>query len=149
MTKTKARTLLVKAVWTVLAAGLGVLCLSAVNFKKAMSLKGITVELSGSDEDVYFLTQKDIEQEILRLIGPLAKHTVGDVSCDVIEKELSRNPFIEKVDVYVSGNAKLTAQITQREPVLRVISVPSARMKVRVPVGRMPRRCSVARSTIE
>ncbi|HLF64893.1 MAG TPA: hypothetical protein VI603_14110 [Saprospiraceae bacterium] len=111
-----------KAFWTVFATSLGVLCLSAVNQKQNMMLKGITVDLSGPDGDVYFMTPADIEREITKVIGPLTKHTVGEVSCDVIEEVLSRNPFIEKADVYVSGNAKLTAQITQREPVLRVIS---------------------------
>ncbi len=116
------REFIVKVFWTVGAAGLGVLCLSAVNHKKNMTIKGIAVDLDGSDEDVYFMTPEDIEGEIIKVIGPLAKHKVGDVSCDVIEEVLSKNPFIEKADVYVSGNAKLTAQITQREPVLRVIS---------------------------
>lgn len=116
------REFIVKVFWTVVATGLGVLCLSAVNHKKNMAIKGIDVDLNGSDEDVYFMTPADIESEIIKVIGPLAKHKVGDVSCDVVEEVLSRNPFIEKADVYVSGNAKLTAQITQREPVLRVIS---------------------------
>lgn len=108
--------------WTALTAALGVLCLSAANYKKNMPLKGIAINLSGVDDDVYFMTQKDIEGEITKVIGPLARHKVGDVSCDVIEKVLAQNPYVEEVDVFVSGNAKLTAKITQREPVLRVIS---------------------------
>ena len=117
-----SRTLLVHIFWTVIATGLAVLCLSAVNYKKNMPLKSISVEVEGADSDAYFLVPSDIEREILKIIGPLAKHTVGDVSCDVIEQELSKNPFIENVDVYVSGNSQLTARITQREPILRVIS---------------------------
>lgn len=116
------REFIIKLFWAVVAAGLGVLCLSAANHKKNMAIKGITVNLDGSDKDLYFMTPMDIEREITKVIGPLEKHKVGDVSCDVVEEVLSRNPFIEKADVFVSGNSRLTAKITQREPVLRVIS---------------------------
>ncbi len=118
----RTRTIMVNSFWTVLVAGLAVLCLSAVNYKKNMPLKGISVEITGAESDAYFLVPVDIEHAITKMIGPLSKHTVGDISCDVIEQELAQNPFIETVDVYVSGNAQLTATITQREPVLRVIS---------------------------
>lgn len=120
--KPNLRAFMVKVFWTVFAAGLGVLCLSAVNHKKQMTLKGIAVDLEGMEDDVYFMTPADIEREITKVIGPLERHKVGDVSCDVVERVLSKNPYIENVDVYVSGNAKLTAKITQREPVLRVIA---------------------------
>jgi cell division protein FtsQ len=113
---------MVKVFWTVATAGLGVLCLSAVNYMKNTPLRGIVVDLSGARQGQYFMSEKDIEREVAKVMGSPEKHTVGDVSCDMVEEVLSRNPFIEKADVYVSGNAKLTAQITQREPVMRVIS---------------------------
>jgi cell division protein FtsQ len=110
-------------VWAVAGTGLCILCVSAVNYKKLSPLKGISVDISGEVEDgKYFMTSTDIEREITKVIGPLNKHRVGDVSCDVLEQELAQNPFIEEVNVYVSGNSKLTAQITQREPVMRVMS---------------------------
>jgi cell division protein FtsQ len=116
------RTILVTAFWTALCAGLGVLCLSAAKFKKHATLKEIAVEIKGGADDTYFMRPEDIQSEIIKIIGPLSKHTVGDVSCDIIEATLSENPFIENVDVFVSGNAVLTARITQRKPVLRVIA---------------------------
>jgi cell division protein FtsQ len=114
--------MLVTAFWTVLCAGLGVLCLSAAKFKKHAGLKEIAIEIKGGADDNYFMRTEDVQAEITKVIGPLAKHTVGDVSCDVIEKTLSQNAFIENVEVFVTGNAVLTARITQRKPVLRVIA---------------------------
>jgi cell division protein FtsQ len=112
----------IKIFWAVLAAGLGALCLSAVNYKKNMPLRGISVQIEGPGKNTCFMRPADIERQMLKVIGPLANHNVGDVSCDVLEQDLSRNPFVENVDVFVSGNAKLTARITERTPVMRVIT---------------------------
>jgi cell division protein FtsQ len=102
-------------------AGLGVLCLSAVNYKKGLPLQGIAVHIEGSGKNTCFMRPADIERQMLKVIGPLDKHRVGDVSCDVLEKDLARNPFVEEVEVFVSANAKLNARITERTPVMRVI----------------------------
>ena len=120
--KLNTRSILKTAIWTILAVALGVLCLSAANFKKQAALKGVSVEMIGSEEGQYFMKKETIESEIIKLIGSLDKHTVGDISCDIIERELSRNPFIEDVNVFVSGRGVLTARLKQRSPVVRVIS---------------------------
>jgi cell division protein FtsQ len=96
--------------------------LSAANFKSRGTLKGVVVEIKGLEGDAAFMKAESIERQITTLIGPLSKHTVGDVSTDVIERVLSKNPFIRDVEVYVSGNGELTAQIVQRVPIVRVMS---------------------------
>lgn len=118
--KINTMTMLRNLFWMALAGCLGAVCLAAVDFKKQVALKGISVDLVGAEQGVYFMRPENIESEIRKIIGPLEKHTVGDISCDIIEEVLSKNPFIRTVDVYVSGNAVLVARITQREPVLRV-----------------------------
>jgi len=115
------RKILATGIWTVCFAVLAVLCLSAAKFKKDAALKEIKVEITGDDTHAFFMRPEDIRSEISKIIGPLEKHSVGDVSCEIVETSLSKNPFIETVDVFVSGNSVLTARITQREPVLRVI----------------------------
>ena len=118
-----AKTYVIGIFWVVLGAGLGALSLSAANFKSSAPLKGIVVNIDGfGNDDGYFMKPTDIEHEIVQVIGSVSKHTVGDVSCDVVEDVLSKNPFISKVDVYVSGNGQLTAHIAQRKPILRVMS---------------------------
>ena len=116
------RRVVVTGFWAVSITALAVLCLSAAKFKKQAALKEIKVEIEGADSDACFMRPADIQREIREIIGPLDKHSVGDVSCDILEAALSRNPFIANVEVFVSGDAVLTARIAQRKPVLRVIA---------------------------
>lgn len=119
---TQIRSTLRNLFWTVLAAGVGALCLSAANFKKKTVLTGITVQMAGTEEGLYFMKPENLEKEISTMLGPLNKHTVGDVACDLVEEMLGQKAFIENADVYVNSNGVLTARITQREPLLRVMA---------------------------
>lgn len=119
---TGMRTLPGKIFWTVLIAGLAWLCVAAASHKRNMPIKGIAVHLTDEADNTAFMRSADIERKITEIIGPLANHKVGDISCDIIEETLQKIPFVRQADVYVSGNAILTVRITQRHPVLRVMS---------------------------
>jgi len=113
------RLTLAKIGWIACIPALGVLSVSAINHKKASVLTDYNVEIEKFDEGAYFLTEADLQKELQEIVGEEKKH-INDLHSDEIEAALEENPFIAKVDVYVSSDGELSLRVEQKQPMARV-----------------------------
>ncbi|MDX1406603.1 MAG: hypothetical protein R3330_00675 [Saprospiraceae bacterium] len=106
--------------WATLIAGVGLLCISAINMKKDGLLRGMQVDVIQFDGGDYFLTQEDVMTEVLAVTGPLESTRLNDIDPSAIEEVLHHNPFIRHADVCVSSDRDLMITVRQRKPILRI-----------------------------
>jgi cell division protein FtsQ len=122
LNKTKFKKILTIALWVILA-GLGVaLLIYGVNKKNNMVCKGLKVEIDGERND-FFIDKQDVIEIVESVVG---KDYVGKPSTDfnlsLIEKQLKKDSWINKAELYFDNNGFLIAQVDEKQPVARVFA---------------------------
>ncbi len=97
-----------------------VLTFVSANFKK-INCKGVEVNIYDAEEYVFV-----DEDEVLRLLkrhyGELHTVTIAQVDQDSVERALKKNAFIKSAQFFYDLDGNFHVGITQRKPVMRVIS---------------------------
>lgn len=110
---------LVSLAWVVSLGGLVVL-MSFIEVKKAEVLcKNVKIYIPGNQ---YFIDRQEVDKILLANGHVLMGRKVENINIHDLENKLRANPFIEFATVYADMDGTITVQITQRQPILRLIN---------------------------
>jgi cell division protein FtsQ len=83
---------------------------------------GLDVSIVNENEHK-FIYKKDIEHLLKTVEGPnYLKTTISQMDLSKLEREVEKNPWVIKSEVYVDNAARLKVQVTQRVPVARIFN---------------------------
>jgi cell division protein FtsQ len=113
------RHILTGLIWTVSLGGLVVL-MSFIEFKKArVFCKEVKVYIPGSQN---FIDKEEVDN-ILRIHKhQLVGRNIESINLHSLENRLRANPFIESAMVYADMDGVIRVEISQRQPVLRIMN---------------------------
>ncbi|MGZ3777149.1 MAG: cell division protein FtsQ/DivIB [Mucilaginibacter sp.] len=113
------RHILTGFIWTVSLGGLVVL-MSFIEFKKAgVFCKEVKVYIPGSQN---FIDKEEVDN-ILRIHKhQLVGRNIESINLHSLENRLRANPFIESAMVYADMDGVIRVEISQRQPVLRIMN---------------------------
>ncbi|MBD1392456.1 cell division protein FtsQ/DivIB [Mucilaginibacter glaciei] len=105
--------------WTTCLAGLVVL-MSFIEVKKAeMTCKAIKVFIPGSQ---YFIDRQEIDNILEMSSHTLVGRKIERINIHDLENKLKANPFIEFAKVYADMDGVIHVEVSQRQPILRVMN---------------------------
>lgn len=109
----------------ILSAGLFVYLIIVLTFASVklgeVECKGIQVVVDGA-EDNAFIDEEEVRKVIERGYGDIFARKIASVDKDSVEKILAGHPVVKSAQVYYSLDGYFHVEITQRKPVLRVMS---------------------------
>jgi cell division protein FtsQ len=105
--------------WAISLGGLVVL-MSFIEIKKSeVVCRDVKVYIPGSQ---YFIDKKEIDDILQVKDHTLLGRRMGDVNTQMLESKLKANPFIASAKVYVDMDDIIRVEITQRQPILRIMN---------------------------
>ena len=110
-------------VWIILTAGVVVL-LSFVNteHKKTKCLSfDISIDYGKDNYDV-FLTANEVKDWIYHITDTLTGQPITNIDIELIENEIKNIPYVADADVYMTMNGKISCEIKQRKPLMKIIN---------------------------
>jgi len=111
--------LLISLAWTICLGGLIVLMGFIEVKKSAVVCTIIKVYIPGNQ---YFIDREEVDH-ILRLNGhKLIGSKIENINIQQLENKLKANPFIEYAKVYADMDGTVNVEISQRQPILRLIN---------------------------
>lgn len=93
----------------------------ATNKLEEVSCSGVQVVVEDTEENA-FVEEEDVLRVIKRLYGNLSEMSIVAIDKDSMEQVLGRYPVIKTAQVYYSLDGYVHVDITQRIPVLRIMS---------------------------
>ncbi len=93
----------------------------ATNKLEEVSCRGVQVVVEDTEENA-FVEEEDVLRVIKRLYGNLGEMSIAAIDKDSMEQVLGRYPVIKTAQVYYSLDGYVHVDITQRMPVLRIMS---------------------------
>lgn len=109
------------SVWIILFAAL----LASLGFVKSesshTSCKSIHISVS-RPANHFFVYESEIEQLLLEKANFKIGSKLEDINIDVLEKIIRNNPFIANAEVYSTIDGEVHIEITQRDPIVRIIN---------------------------
>ncbi len=110
---------LMSLAWLVSLGGLVVL-MSFIEVKKAeVVCKDIKIYIPGNQ---YFIDRQEVDKMLTANGRVLIGNRVEKINIHDLEKRLRANPFIEFATVYADMDGTISVEITQRQPILRIIN---------------------------
>jgi cell division protein FtsQ len=111
--------LLIGLGWTVCLAGLIVL-MSFIEVKKAeVVCKDVKVFIPGNQ---YFIDREEVDNILQMSSHSLIGRRVENINIHTLEKKLKSNPFVEFAKVYMDMDGVLQVEVSQRQPILRMMN---------------------------
>jgi cell division protein FtsQ len=106
--------------WSLAVAGAGVLIgfVEVNHFGRTCKEVRIAINLGAADT---LITNRDVDSIILRTAGMLKGKPLGYINSAAIERAIRNQPYVAKVSVYEDNHGTLFVDITQRQPLLRII----------------------------
>jgi cell division protein FtsQ len=113
------RHILIGSIWAVSLGGLVVL-MSFIEVKKAgVFCKAVKIYIPGNQ---YFIDKEEVDN-ILRIHKhQLVGRNMESINLHQLENRLKANPFIESATVYADMDGVIRVEISQRQPVVRVMN---------------------------
>jgi len=71
---------------------------------------------------IAFIERSDIVEMVHDKIGEPAGKTLSSINMAMLEKIINSNAFVARAEVFSTVNGKLTIEVVQRNPVLRIIN---------------------------
>jgi cell division protein FtsQ len=113
------RHILISFCWLASLGGLVVL-MSFINVKKAGVLcTDVKVYIPGNQ---YFIDKEEIDNILQIKSHALIGHALEGIDIHALEGKLKANPFIESAKVYTDMDGVIWVEITQRQPILRILN---------------------------
>src|ERR1700749_3628688 len=104
---------------TVCLGGLIVL-MSFIEVKKSEVLcTDVKVYIPGNQ---YFIDKQEVDRILLINNKPLIGRKMEEINIHELETKLKSNPFIEFAKVYTNMDGIINVEISQRQPILRIIN---------------------------
>ena len=107
-------------VWVTCLSGLVVLMSFIGGEKDNLVCKDVRVIIPGSQN---FIERAEVDQILVQNGGKLIGRQLKNINIQKLEEALKANPFIRFAKVYADMNGVINVQISQREPILRIINV--------------------------
>ncbi|MDP9046637.1 MAG: cell division protein FtsQ [Bacteroidota bacterium] len=117
-----------KRIWTHILIGLGwvvslvglVALMSFIEVKKGeVVCKNVKIYIPGNQ---YFIDRQEVDKILLANGRLLVGNRVENINIHDLENRLRANPFIEFATVYTDMDGTISVEITQRQPILRLIN---------------------------
>jgi len=113
------RYILISLCWLISIGGVVVL-MSFINIKKSQLIcKDVKVYIPGNQ---YFIDMKEIDNILNVKNNALVGRPIEDINIQALESKLRSNPFIESAKVYIDMDDVIRVEITQRQPILRIMN---------------------------
>jgi len=110
---------LISFCWLVSLGGVVVL-MSFISIKQsAVICKDVKVYIPGNQ---YFIDRQEIDNILQVKDHSLIGRPINDINIQALENKLKANPFIESAKVYVDMGDVINVEISQRQPVLRMMN---------------------------
>jgi cell division protein FtsQ len=111
--------LLLSFAWLVCLGGV-VMLMSFIEIKKNdVICKDVKVYIPGNQ---YFIDRQEIDNILQVKKHMLVGRRIEDINIQALEKTLRANPFIETARVYTDMDGIIKVEISQRQPILRIIN---------------------------
>jgi cell division protein FtsQ len=111
--------LLISFAWVISLGGLVVL-MSFIEIKKSQVIcTSVNIYIPGSQ---YFIDRQEVDHILLVNNRPLIGRRMDDINIYALEKKLKANPFIEYAKVYAEMDGTINVEISQRQPILRLLN---------------------------
>ncbi len=111
--------ILISLAVTICLGGLIVL-MSFIEVKKSeVVCKDVKVFIPGSQ---YFIDRQEVDKILLIQNKPLIGRKMEEINIHELENKLKANPFIEFAKVYTDMDGIINVEISQRQPILRIIN---------------------------
>lgn len=111
--------ILISFCWLASLGGLVVL-MSFIEIKKSEVIcKDVKVYIPGNQ---YFIDKEEIDNILQIKNHQLIGHKLEEINIQALESKLKANPFIESAKVYCDMDGIIWVEITQRQPILRIMN---------------------------
>src|SRR5258708_7961811 len=111
--------LLIGFAWVISLGGLVVL-MSFIEIKKSeVVCASVNVYIPGNQ---YFIDRQEVNHILLVNNRPLIGRRMDDINIYALENKLKANPFIEYAKVYAEMDGTINVEISQRQPILRLLN---------------------------
>lgn len=106
--------------WAICLSGLVVLMSFIEGEKKSLVCRDVKVIIPGSQN---FVERAEVDQILIENGGKLIGRELKNINIQKLEEGLKANPFIRFAKVYADMDGVVKVQISQREPILRIMNV--------------------------
>jgi cell division protein FtsQ len=111
--------ILISSVWVVCLGGLVVL-MGFIEFKEAgVFCKAVKIYIPGNQ---YFIDKEEVDNILKVHRHQLVGRNMESINLHNLENRLRANPFIESARVYADMDGVIKVEISQRQPVMRVMN---------------------------
>jgi cell division protein FtsQ len=69
-----------------------------------------------------FVEAEDVKETIRNKFGALEGKTMGSINISLLEKIINSNPYVANAEVFSSVDGKITVEVRQRNPVVRIVN---------------------------
>jgi cell division protein FtsQ len=113
------RHILISFAWVISLGGLVVL-MSFIEIKKAeVACREVKVYIPGNQ---YFIDREEVDNILKVHRHKLVGRLMENINLHDLEKKLKANPFIESAKVYADMDGIIKVEISQRQPIIRVMN---------------------------
>ena len=113
------RRVLIISAWVICLGGL-ITLMSFIGIKKAgVVCTAVKVNIPGSQ---YFIDKQEVDQILQTSSHTLIGRKLEGINIQELENKLRANPFIEFAKVYTEMDGVLRVEVSQRQPILRIMN---------------------------
>jgi cell division protein FtsQ len=115
------RRVIITAAWSVFGIGMFAMLGFVNHNQNEMRCTGVNVTI---DDKVQhdFIDVAEV-QALLNTENKIKGKTIGSINISLLEKKLMSNPYVDKAEVYSTVDGKLQVNVTQRDPLVRIVNV--------------------------
>ena len=136
--KSKFKKIISLAIWILLGSGTIALLVSAIYVKESKKCTGISIQITGVSNN-FFIDKNDVQEIIKSTVGnKINGKPIREFDLNKIEKELKKDVWISKADLYFDRNGLLKADILEKEPIARVFSNDGSSFYIDDSINRLP-----------
>ena len=136
--KSKLKKIISLTMWILLGSGTIALLVSAIYVKDSKKCNGVSIEITGVSNN-FFIDKKDVQDIIKSTVGnKINGKPIREFDLNKIEKELKKDVWISKADLYFDRNGVLKAEILEKEPIARVFSNDGNSFYIDDSINRLP-----------
>lgn len=110
--------------WSVMILGVLILLGFTQNRHDAREVREVITRISYLDNarsDI-LITYKDVDNFLAHQFDSLSEKTLGDINIEEIEDALSEMDYVKEVEAYMNMDGDLHIALSQRRPVIRIMS---------------------------
>ena len=136
--KSKFKKIVSLTVWILLGLSTIALLVSAIYIKETKKCTGISIQILGVSNN-FFIDKNDVQEIIKNTVGnKINGKPIREFDLNKIEKELKKDVWISKADLYFDRNGILKAEILEKEPIARVFSNDGNSFYIDDSINRLP-----------